>query len=45
MFLKMPISSLPDGYVYAYAKGDDAIKTSLRLKEVKDELTAIMHVN
>jgi len=28
--------------VYAYAEGDDAIKTILRLKEVKDELTAMV---
>ena len=34
--------SLPDGYVYAYAEGDDGIKTSLRLKEMKDELTAMV---
>ena len=38
----MLISSLPDGYVYAYAEGDDAIKTSLRLKEVKEELTVMV---
>ena len=44
----MPISSLPDGHVYAYAEEDDAIKTTLRLKEVMGELnqiTSIMHVN
>jgi len=38
----VPISSLTDGYVYAYAEEDDAIKTTLRLKEVKDELTAMV---
>ena len=40
----MPLYSLhvPDGYVYAYAEGDDAIKPSLRLKEVKNELTAMV---
>jgi len=43
----MPISSLhvPGGYVYAYAERDDAIKTSLRLKEMKDELTAMIGLN
>jgi len=38
----MPISSLPGRYVYAYAEGDDAIKKSLCLKEVKDELTVMV---
>ena len=48
----MPISSLTDGYVYAYAEEDDAIKTTLRLKKREGRVnrdgrpnTAIMHVN
>jgi len=38
----MPTCNLPHGYVYAYAEGNDAIKTSFRVKEVKDESTAMV---